>query len=113
MTLQATHVPDLNPSPSPAPPAPEIAAPAPRRSFLARLRREDSGQDLIEYALTAAMIGLTAVSGMTGLAGNIANTFDSIGSTLTNSISTGSGGGNNNNGGDGDHHGHGDGDHGR
>ncbi len=39
------------------------------------LLREDSGQDLIEYALAAAMIALAAVAAMSALATNISNAF--------------------------------------
>ncbi len=57
-----------------------------RRLFLSRLRREESGQDLIEYALAAALMGLSAVSGMNGLAANVANAFDGVSNVLTNAI---------------------------
>ena len=48
--------------------------------------REDAGQDLIEYALVAALIGLGAVLAMSGLASKIANSFNNIGSRLTTSV---------------------------
>jgi pilus assembly protein Flp/PilA len=48
--------------------------------------REDSGQDLIEYALVAGLIGLGAVLAMSGLATKIGNSFNTVGSRLTNSI---------------------------
>jgi len=71
---------------------------------LVRLGCESAGQDVIEYALAAALIGLTSVSSMNGLAVNISNAFDHIGSAVTSSIPAGSGAsnnspGNNNNGG--------------
>jgi pilus assembly protein Flp/PilA len=47
---------------------------------------EDSGQDLIEYALVAALVGLGAVAAMKGLSNNIGNAFNSIGSTLSTSV---------------------------
>ena len=85
-----------------------MAVPSPRRPLLSRLRREDSGQDLIEYALTAAMVGLSVVSGMNNLAGKIATSFDSIGSAVANAVpaSSGSTGTSNTGGGffGGDHH---------
>jgi len=58
--------------------------------LLVRLVSESSGQDVIEYALTAALIGLTSVSSMNGLAVNISNAFDHIGSAVTSSIPAGS-----------------------
>jgi pilus assembly protein Flp/PilA len=52
------------------------------KNFLA----EESGQDLIEYALVAALIGLGAVTAMTGLATKISNAFGNIGNTLSTNI---------------------------
>jgi len=48
--------------------------------------RDDSGQDLIEYALVAALIGLGAVASMKTLNTKIANAFDSIATSLTSDI---------------------------
>ena len=53
---------------------------------LRTLRSDESGQDLIEYALVAGLIGLGAVAAMSTLAGNIATTFSSVGSQLTSAI---------------------------
>ena len=50
------------------------------------LFREDSGQDLIEYALVAGLIGLAAVLAMSGLSTKIGNSFNTVGSRLTNAI---------------------------
>ncbi len=50
------------------------------------LFREDSGQDLIEYALVAGLIGLGALVAMSGLAGKIGNSFNTVGNRLTNTI---------------------------
>jgi pilus assembly protein Flp/PilA len=47
---------------------------------------DDSGQDLIEYALVAALVGLGAVAAMKGLSNSIGNTFNSVGSSLTNAV---------------------------
>jgi len=44
------------------------------------------GQDLIEYALVAAMIGLGAVAAMSRLAEQIISAFSSIGQQLTNAL---------------------------
>lgn len=46
------------------------------------LLHDESGQDLIEYALIAALLALAAISAMTALAGKIQSTFSSIGSSL-------------------------------
>ncbi len=48
---------------------------------------EESGQDLIEYALVAALIALAAVAGMNTVASQINNGFSVIGSKLSSAIS--------------------------
>lgn len=48
--------------------------------------QDESGQDLIEYALVAALIGLGAVAAMGTLAGSLSNAFGSIGTTLSNAV---------------------------
>jgi pilus assembly protein Flp/PilA len=47
---------------------------------------DESGQDLIEYALVAALVGLGAVAAMKTLATNINSSFNSIGTTLTSNV---------------------------
>jgi len=53
------------------------------KQFFKQFVQEESGQDLIEYALVAALVGLGAVASMQSLAGNIGNTFNSVGNSLT------------------------------
>lgn len=53
---------------------------------LSNLLRDESGQDLIEYALVAALIGLAAVAAMSTLGTDIKNIFTSVGTQLTNAI---------------------------
>jgi pilus assembly protein Flp/PilA len=48
------------------------------KQVLARLMAEDSGQDLIEYALVAALVGLGAVAAMGTLKNAVATTFHSL-----------------------------------
>ena len=50
--------------------------------LLCRLIVEESGQDLIEYALVAALLGLGAVVSMRGLSTKIGTAFSAIGTTL-------------------------------
>jgi pilus assembly protein Flp/PilA len=57
------------------------------KELLVRLVQEESGQDLIEYALVAALIALGAMAGMKTLASDIGNAFNSVGSTLTSGVS--------------------------
>jgi pilus assembly protein Flp/PilA len=56
------------------------------KQLLKNLMTEDSGQDLIEYALVAALIGLGAIASITALKNSISNSFNSIGSALTNAV---------------------------
>ena len=55
---------------------------------LSTLHREESGQDLIEYALLAALIALAATAGMSVVASDINNAFVKIGSKLSASVGT-------------------------
>lgn len=48
--------------------------------------KDESGQDLIEYALVAGLIGLGAVVSMSGLATKIGSSFNTVGNTLTNNV---------------------------
>jgi pilus assembly protein Flp/PilA len=54
------------------------------KHLLTRLIAEDSGQDLIEYALVAALVGLGAVASMRGLANSISTAFGGVGTALAN-----------------------------
>ncbi len=56
-------------------------------STLQRLHRDDSGQDLIEYALVAALIAFAAIAGMNFVASQINLAFSKIGNKLTSAIS--------------------------
>jgi pilus assembly protein Flp/PilA len=47
---------------------------------------DESGQDLIEYALVAAIIALGAVTAMTTLATTIASAFTTVGTKLTTAL---------------------------
>ena len=52
-------------------------------NMLKNLHKEDSGQDLIEYALIAALIAVAAVASMDTLAGKINTEFSKVGNQLT------------------------------
>ena len=53
---------------------------------LRSLHHDESGQDLIEYALVAALIGFGAVSTMGALAANVNTTLSKIGSEVVAAI---------------------------
>ena len=55
-------------------------------NLLRNLHQEESGQDLIEYALVAALIAFAAVTAMNGLATSINSAFSVIGSKLTSAL---------------------------
>jgi pilus assembly protein Flp/PilA len=57
-----------------------------RQQQFAALLRDESGQDLIEYALVAALVGLGAVAGIKTLSTSIKTAFTSIGTTLTTNV---------------------------
>ena len=56
------------------------------KQLVTNLVVEESGQDLIEYALVAALVGLGSVASMSTLANSIANTFGSIDNSLTSAV---------------------------
>jgi len=60
---------------------------APSSSF-ANLLSDESGQDMIEYALIACFIGFSTVTGINGLASQIAGYFNIVDNSFTNSLST-------------------------
>ena len=56
------------------------------KRILSGLLVDESGQDLIEYALVAALIALGATAAMTSLAGSISTAFSNVGSRLTSAV---------------------------
>lgn len=57
------------------------------RQLLVRLATEDSGQDLIEYALVAAIVALSVTAALRGMSTKIGTTLNSVGTSLTNAVS--------------------------
>jgi pilus assembly protein Flp/PilA len=53
------------------------------RTFLSNFHEDESGQDLIEYALVCALIALGAIAGMQSVANAINSAFDKVGSELS------------------------------
>ncbi len=56
------------------------------KQVVSNLVQDESGQDLIEYALVAALIGLGAVASMTTLSSALKNAFTKVGTSLSRSV---------------------------
>jgi pilus assembly protein Flp/PilA len=56
------------------------------RRLFTKLLKDESGQDLIEYALIAAVIGLGAAATLKSFAATIISVLTSLGSRLTASV---------------------------
>ena len=54
--------------------------------FAKQLAQDESGQDLVEYALAACLIGCSAVVSIRSLATHINNAFGTINTGLTSAI---------------------------
>jgi pilus assembly protein Flp/PilA len=57
------------------------------KNLVAAFDRDESGQDLIEYALIAALIALGAIIGMDTVANEINSAFNIISKKLSNAVS--------------------------
>ena len=57
------------------------------RNLVANLHRDESGQDLIEYALISALIALGSIIGMNTVTNEINSAFNIISKKLANSLS--------------------------
>ena len=56
------------------------------KQHLLKLAKDERGQDLIEYALMASLLGLGTLAGLRGAKTSIGTTFNNIGSTLNNAV---------------------------
>jgi pilus assembly protein Flp/PilA len=56
------------------------------RTAMARLLEDESGQDLIEYCLVAALIGLGTLVGVHSAANTIVNIMLQVGTNFTNAV---------------------------
>jgi pilus assembly protein Flp/PilA len=56
------------------------------RRLFTKLLHDESGQDLIEYALIAALIGLGAAATLKSFAATITSVLTTVGSRLTASV---------------------------
>jgi pilus assembly protein Flp/PilA len=56
------------------------------KRILSSFISDESGQDLIEYALVAALIALGATAAMNTLAGSISTAFSTVGTKLSTAV---------------------------
>ncbi|WP_342714598.1 Flp family type IVb pilin [Granulicella pectinivorans] len=56
------------------------------KSLVSAFLADESGQDLIEYALVASLVGLAAVATLQSLATSITGVFTSIGARLNAAV---------------------------
>ena len=56
------------------------------KQILVNLVQDESGQDLIEYALVAALIALGSVAAMSSLSTSISTAMSSVGTQLTTNV---------------------------
>ena len=61
-----------------------------KATWLRRILKDVRGQDLIEYALMAGFVAVSAGAIMPGVAGSISTIFSLVGSVLTGAASQGS-----------------------
>lgn len=57
-------------------------------NFVKNLHREESGQDLLEYALVLAAVLAAAVTGSKALATDIGTAIDTVNTKITNAINS-------------------------
>jgi pilus assembly protein Flp/PilA len=63
-----------------------LATPLAAHPFWSHLVCDETGQDLIEYALVAAIVGLGAIASLKGLSTKIGTSFSTVSSTLTSAV---------------------------
>jgi pilus assembly protein Flp/PilA len=54
--------------------------------FIGQFIKDESGQDLIEYALITGLVGLGATLGLKNLTSDVKGAFNTIGTTLNTTI---------------------------
>jgi len=54
--------------------------------WLQHVWADESGQDLVEYALIVGVLGLGAVATLKGVATNVGTLFAAVGTTLTTAL---------------------------
>lgn len=65
----------------------ETALPLLANPCLAHFVEDESGQDVIEYALVAAMVAFGSISGTANMADRVANSFSDISNSITSATS--------------------------
>jgi pilus assembly protein Flp/PilA len=63
-----------------------FAVDAPEGAALARFLTDESGQDLIEYALIAGLVALGTVAAVKSVTTALAGVYNAVGTTLTTNV---------------------------
>lgn len=58
------------------------------QELLAKLRRDEKGATVIEYALIAALISVAAIAAFSFVGGSVKNTMNGVGGAMSNASST-------------------------
>jgi Flp pilus assembly pilin Flp len=67
----------------------QLGTPYPRtKQALTRLWCDEAGQDMIEYALVATVLGLFTIAGVNGLASSINNDLQTVLNAFTSATAT-------------------------
>lgn len=56
------------------------------KQLVARFRKDESGQNLVEYALVVVLVALAAVTAMSGLGTGVSGAFSKITSQLNSAV---------------------------
>jgi pilus assembly protein Flp/PilA len=56
------------------------------QQILSRFLNDESGQDLVEYALVAALVALAAIAGVGRVGSAVGSVFTSVGAKITSAI---------------------------
>ena len=55
-------------------------------NLLQQVLADESGQDLVEYAMIIGVVGLGAIATLKGVATNVGSLFAAVGTTLTTAL---------------------------
>ena len=56
------------------------------KSYTERLRRDEDGQGLVEYALILVLVSIVAIGALAAIGTNVTNVLQTIADTLSNAL---------------------------